>query len=205
MTHGRLTLIKALVILACVLPFALLAARAFGYGSLGANPIQEVLHTLGKTGLNLLLITLAVTPVRRLTGLKWLVALRRALGLAVFAYILLHAVTYVVLDLQLAWSTFFADVAQRPYITVGVAALILLVPLAVTSTNSMQRSLGRRWQKLHRLVYVISILGVVHFFWQVKITTVEPLLYTFFLIVLLGFRAKDWLARASQKPAISKP
>ena len=145
MTQGRLTLIKALVILACVLPFALLAARAFGYGSLGANPIQEVLHTLGKTGLNLLLITLAITPVRRLTGLKWLVALRRALGLAVFAYILLHAVTYVVLDLQLAWSTFFADVAQRPYITVGVAALILLVPLAVTSTNSMQRSLGRRW------------------------------------------------------------
>jgi sulfoxide reductase heme-binding subunit YedZ len=205
MTHGRLTLIKAFVILACVLPFALLAARAFGYGSLGANPIQEVLHTLGKTGLNLLLITLAVTPARRLTGLKWLVALRRALGLAVFAYILLHAVTYVVLDLRLAWSTFFADVAQRPYITVGVAALILLVPLAVTSTNSMQRSLGRRWQKLHRLVYVISILGVVHFFWQVKITTVEPLLYTFFLIVLLGFRAKDWLARASQRPAISKP
>ena len=205
MTHGRLTLIKASVILACVLPLALLAARAFGYGSLGANPIQEVLHTLGKTGLNLLLITLAVTPVRRLTGLKWLVALRRALGLAVFAYILLHAVTYVVLDLQLAWSTFFADVTQRPYITVGVVALILLVPLAVTSTNSMQRHLGRRWQKLHRLVYVIGILGVVHFFWQVKITTVEPLLYTFILIVLLGFRAKDWLTRPSQGTAVNRP
>ena len=113
MTRGRLTLIKALVILASGLPLVLLAARAFGYGNLGANPIQEILHTLGKTGLNLLLITLAITPLRKLTGLKWLTALRRVLGLAVFAYVLLHATTYVALDLQLVWPIFFADVTQR--------------------------------------------------------------------------------------------
>lgn len=204
MTRGRLTLIKALVILSSGLPLVLLAARGFGYGNLGANPIQEILHTLGKTGLNLLLITLAITPLRKLTGLKWLTALRRVLGLAVFAYVLLHATTYVALDLQLVWPIFFADVTQRPYITVGVAALILLVPLAITSTNSMQRKLGKRWQKLHRLIYVISILGIIHFFWQVKITTVEPLIYTFVLIVLLSFRAKDWLSRFFQRTAVNK-
>ena len=205
MTRGQLTLIKAFVILACLLPFALLAARTVGFGSLGANPVQEVLHILGKTGLNLLLITLAVTPLQKLTGLRWLVSLRRALGLAVFGYIVLHAITYVALDLQFAWSTLFVDITQRPYITVGVAALILLVPLAVTSTNAMQRRLGRRWLKLHRLVYVIGILGVVHFFWQVKITTVEPLVYTFILIVLLGYRARKWLARPSRSAAVSRP
>ena len=205
MTRSTLTLVKALVILACVLPFLVLVARIIGFGSLGANPVQEVLHTLGKTGLNLLLITLAITPAQKLTGLRWPAGLRRILGLAVFAYILLHAITYVALDLQFAWSTLFIDVTQRPYITVGVAALILLVPLAVTSTNKMQRRLGRRWAQLHRLVYVIATLGVVHFFWQVKITTLEPLVYTFILIALLGFRAKGWLSRRSHQTAISRP
>ncbi len=205
MTRRSLTLIKAFVALACLVPLVVLVARIAGFGSLGANPVQEVLHTLGKTGLNLLLLTLTITPLRRLTGLNWLVALRRTLGLSVFGYILLHAVTYVVLDQGLAWSSLLVDVTQRPYITVGVTALLLLVPLAVTSTNAMQRRLGKRWVKLHRCIYVIAILGVVHFFWQVKVTTPEPLIYIFILIVLLGFRAKDWLVRQRRSPAVSRP
>ena len=205
MTRRSLALVKALVALACLAPLLILVARIAGFGSLGANPIQEVLHTLGKTGLNLLLLTLAITPLRRLTGLNWLVTLRRTLGLFVFGYILLHAVTYVVLDQGLMWSSLLVDVTQRPYITVGVTALLLLVPLAVTSTNAMQRRLGKRWVKLHRSIYVIAILGVVHFFWQVKVTTPEPLIYTFILIVLLGFRARSWLVRRRRTPAVSRP
>ncbi len=205
MTRRSLTLIKAFVALACFMPLMILAARIAGFGSLGANPIQEVLHTLGKTGLNLLLLTLTITPLRRLTGLNWLVSLRRTLGLSVFGYILLHAVTYVVLDQGLAWSSLLVDVTQRPYITVGATALLLLIPLAVTSTNAMQRRLGKRWVKLHRSVYVIAILGVVHFFWQVKVTTPEPLIYTFILIVLLGYRATSWFVRQRHAPAVSRP
>ena len=205
MTRRSLTLLKALVTLACSIPFLILVARIAGFGSLGANPIQEVLHTLGKTGLNLLLLTLTITPLRRLTGLNWLIALRRTLGLAVFGYILLHAVTYVVLDQSLNWSLLLVDITQRPYITIGVAALLLLIPLAVTSTNAMQRRLGTRWIKLHRCVYIIAILGVVHFFWQVKVTTPEPLIYSFILIVLLGFRVRDWLVRQRRSAALSRP
>ncbi len=205
MTRRSLALVKAFVTLACFLPFLILVARITGLGSLGANPIEEVLHTLGKTGLNLLLLTVAITPLRRLTGLNWLVALRRTLGLSVFGYILLHAVTYVVLDQGLAWSSLLVDITQRPYITLGVTALLLLVPLAVTSTNAMQRRLGKRWVQLHRSVYVIAILGVVHFFWQVKVTTPEPLIYTFILIVLLGLRAMNCLVRQRRAPAVTRP
>lgn len=205
MTRRSLTLLKAFVALACSIPFLILVARIAGFGSLGANPIQEVLHTLGKTGLNLLLLTLTITPLRRLTGLNWLVALRRTLGLSVFGYILLHAVTYVVLDQSLNWSLLLADITQRPYITIGVAALLLLIPLAVTSTNAMQRRLGTRWIKLHRCVYIIAILGVIHFFWQIKVTTPEPLIYSFILIVLLGFRVRDWLVRQRRSAALSRP
>ena len=205
MTRRSLTLLKAFVALACSIPFLILVARIAGFGSLGANPIQEVLHTLGKTGLNLLLLTLTITPLRRLTGLNWLVALRRTLGLSVFGYILLHAVTYVVLDQSLNWSLLLVDITQRPYITIGVAALLLLIPLAVTSTNAMQRRLGTRWIKLHRCVYIIAILGVIHFFWQVKVTTPGPLIYSFILIVLLGFRVRDWLVRQRRSAALSRP
>lgn len=195
MTRRSLALIKALVAIGCVIPFGLLVARAAGFGDLGANPVQEVLHTLGKTGLNLLLITLAITPIRKEIGLNWLVGLRRTLGLAVFGYILLHATTYAVLDQGLAWSSLLVDVTERPYITLGFLGLVLMVPLAVTSTNAMQRRLGRRWSRLHRLVYPISILGVIHFFWQVKIDVSEPVLYATVLALLLGYRALGWFKR----------
>ena len=207
MTRRSLALVKALVILACLLPFALLVARATGYGDLGANPVQMVLHTFGKTGLNLLVLSLAITPIRKQTGMNWLVALRRTLGLAAFGYILLHAVTYAVLDQGLAWRSLLVDVAMRPYITVGFLALVLMIPLAVTSTNAMQRRLGRRWKQLHRLVYLIGILGAVHFFWLVKIDVSEPLLYMAVLALLLGYRVVDWRhrrrLRAARRPSLS--
>ena len=129
----------------------------------------------------------------------------RTLGLSVIGYILLHAATYVDLDQRLAWSSLLVDITQRPYITLGVTALLLLVPLAVTSTNAMQRRLGKRWAKLHRCVYLIAVLGVAHFFWQVKVTTPEPLIYLFILTVLLGFRAKDWLVRQRRSATVSRP
>jgi sulfoxide reductase heme-binding subunit YedZ len=195
MTRRSLAFLKVFVWIACLAPAVLLFLRALNLGSLslGANPIEMLLNTFGKTGLNLLLITLAVTPVRRLTGLNWLVGLRRLLGLFSFFYLVMHFLTYVVLDLGFAWATLYVDIAERPYITVGFTALMLMIPLAVTSTRGWQRRLGRRWQKLHRLVYVIAILGVVHYWWQVKLDVADPAVYAVILAVLLGFRVMHWL------------
>ena len=166
-----LALIKVLLAVACLVPFALLLSRAFGlWGtSLGANPVQEILNVCGKTGLNLIILTLCVTPIRRSTGLNRLVALRRMLGLFSFFYLVLHFLTYALLDLHLDWDTLLVDIGKRPYITVGFTALVLMVPLAVTSTNKMQRRLGRKWVKLHRLIYPIAIMAVIHYWWQTKL------------------------------------
>ena len=181
---------KPLVFTACLLPLAWLACGAFGWlgASLGADPVKELEHECGKTALNLLLLTLAVTPVRELTGQPQLLRLRRMLGLFAFFYVLLHFTIYLVLDLELNFATLGTDIAKRPYITIGFTALLLLIPLAVTSTNAMMRRLGRRWQRLHRLVYVIAVLGVWHFYWQVKRDVREPLIYAGILGVLLGYR-----------------
>jgi sulfoxide reductase heme-binding subunit YedZ len=180
---------KVLLWLGCLAPFAWLVARGAGwFGSLGANPVEEVLNVCGKTALNLLILTLCVTPIRRSTGLNRLIAFRRPLGLFAFFYVALHFSTYAVLDLGLAWETIGADIAERPYITIGFTALVLLIPLAATSTNGMQRRLGRRWAKLHRLIYLIAILAVVHYWWQSKLDISEPLLYALVLGLLLGVR-----------------
>jgi len=181
---------KPLVFAACLVPLAWLTCGAFGWfgASLGADPVKELEHECGKTALNLLLLTLAVTPVRELTGQPQLLRLRRMLGLFAFFYVVLHFTIYVVLDLELNFATLGADIAKRPYITIGFGALLLLVPLAVTSTNGMMRRLGRRWQSLHRLVYLIAILGVWHFYWQVKRDVREPLIYAAILAALLGYR-----------------
>ena len=136
------------------------------------------------------LITLSVTPLRRISGWSVLVRLRRMLGLFAFFYVLMHFLTYVGLDQRFDLAAIIEDIAERPYITVGFTALMLLVPLAATSTHAMMRRLGRRWQKLHRLVYLIAILGVVHFYWQVKLDTLEPLIYAAILAILLGYRLK---------------
>ncbi len=188
-------------------PFAWLVLRALGVDdlSLGADPVQEVLNVCGKTGLNLLLLTLSITPIRRSTGINRLIAFRRLLGLFGFFYVVLHFVTYAVLDLGLAWDHVLEDIAKRPYITVGFTALVLLIPLAATSTNRIQRALGRKWVKLHRLVYVIGVLGVVHFWWQVKRDISEPLLYAFLLTVLLGVRVHHaWTLRNKARSVDSK-
>lgn len=189
-----LALIKVLLACACLVPFGLLVIRAVGLDgmSLGANPVQEILNVCGKTGLNLLMLTLCVTPIRRSTGLNRLVALRRMLGLFSFFYLILHFLTYALLDLHLDWGTLLPDIAKRPYITIGFTAIVLMIPLAVTSTNRMQRRLGRRWIKLHRLIYPIAILAVIHYWWQTKRDISEPLLYAFLLGVLFLARILHW-------------
>jgi sulfoxide reductase heme-binding subunit YedZ len=190
MTKKGMALLKVFIWAGCLTPLLWLVVRAFGIAqtSLGANAVETVLHTLGKTGINILFLTLAVTPARVLTGINALVRTRRLLGLFSFFYIALHFVTYVTLDLQFDWSTLYTDIAERPYITVGMAALLGMIPLAVTSTSKMQRRLGRRWLTLHRTIYPVAVLALVHFLWQVKIDQREPLIYAAILAVLLGFR-----------------
>src|SRR5690349_10677871 len=197
---------KPLVFVAGLAPLVWLTCGAFGWfgASLGADPVKELEHECGKTALNFLLLTLAVTPVRNILGLPQLLRLRRMLGLFAFFYALIHFTIYVVLDLELNWSTLGADIAKRPYITIGFTALLLLVPLAATSTNGMMRRLGRRWTSLHRLVYVIAILGVWHFYWQVKRDVREPLLYAGILALLLLYRVvRAQAARGAARAAAS--
>jgi sulfoxide reductase heme-binding subunit YedZ len=181
---------KPLVFVACATPFVLLLLGAFAlFGrGLGIDPVRTLLHTLGKTALNMLLITLAVTPLRQLLHAPQLIRLRRMLGLFAFFYALLHFVVYAVLDRGLDWANVLEDLVERPYITIGFIALLALLPLAVTSTNGMMRRLGRRWQTLHWLIYPIAVLGVWHFWWQVKKDISEPLLYAGMLGVLLLYR-----------------
>ena len=187
-TFYRLT--KPVVFLFALLPLAILLLRAFelaGFG-LGANPIEELLHELGRWGLKFLLLTLMITPARRLTGWNWLLRYRRMLGLFSFFYILLHFTVYAVLDQGLDMAVIIEDVIKRPYITLGMTGLLLLTSLAITSTKGMMRRLGKRWQKLHRLVYVIAIAGVWHFYWQVKLDALDATVYALILLVLLGSR-----------------
>ena len=194
--------IKAAVFAACLIPVALLAWRGFT-GGLGANPIEYITHSTGWWTLTFLLITLLVTPLRRLTGLNWLLRLRRMLGLFAFFHVCLHFTTYIWLDQFFDWMSIVKDVAKRPFITVGFSAFVLLIPLAATSTNGMVKRLGaRRWQLLHRLVYAIAILGVVHYWWLVKKDITEPVIFALLLAVLLGARLV-WRARrpASVAPA----
>ena len=190
---------KPLVFLLCLLPLAILLASTFSLAglSLGANPIEELLHELGRWGLKFLLLTLTVTPLRRWTGWNWLIGFRRMLGLFAFLYIVLHFTVYAVLDQGLDLAAIIEDVLKRPYITLGMAGLLMLVPLAVTSTKGMMRRLGKRWQKLHRLVYVIAIVGVWHFYWQVKLDTLDPVVYALILAGLLGVRV--YFARVSRR------
>ena len=197
MAAPSIRLLKVVVFGLCLVPLAMLVLAVFGVGglSLGANPIEELIHQLGKWGLKFLLMTLAVTPLRKLTGWNWLIRFRRMLGLFAFVYVLLHFLVYAGLDQRFELTAIIEDIAERPYITIGMSALLLLLPLAVTSTKGMMRRLGKRWQKLHRLVYVIAILGVWHFYWQVKLDTLEALIYVSILAVLLGYRLLDWWRR----------
>ncbi len=191
---------KPLVFVAALLPFGWLVWLG-GSDQLGANPIETITRYTGDWTLRFLFITLAVTPLRNLSGWNWLMRLRRMLGLYAFFYAVLHFATYLVLDQFFAWEHIVDDIAERPYITVGFASFVLLIPLAITSTNAMVRRLGgRRWQRLHRSVYVIAIGGVVHFLWLVKADLREPLIYGAILAVLLGYR----LVKRGFKPFVSR-
>ena len=193
--------IKIFVFLLCLLPFLLLVLAAFGIAglSLGPNPVEALIHQTGLWGLRLLLITLAVTPLQRLSGFNWLVRLRRMLGLFAFFYVLTHFMSYALIDQRLEFGLIVEDIIERPFITLGVLGLLMLLPLALTSTNAMMRRLGRRWKQLHRMIYVIAIVGVWHFWWQVKQDILEPLIYAGILALLLGFRLWDRRRRTGQR------
>jgi sulfoxide reductase heme-binding subunit YedZ len=198
MSRATVITLKAGIWAACLAPLAWLVVRGFEIGgvTLGPNPVEEVLHTLGKTGLNILFITLAVTPARQLTGQNALIRFRRLLGLFSFFYVVLHFLAYALLDLRLAWSTIGTDIAMRPYITIGMLALVLMTALATTSTQAMQRRLRRNWARLHKLIYAIAILGAVHFQWQTKgDAELEPWVYIAILTALLGYRVVRWVMR----------
>jgi sulfoxide reductase heme-binding subunit YedZ len=187
--------LKPVVFVLCLLPLAWLLVRAFGVSgaSLGANPIDELQDRTGEWALRLLLGTLCITPLVVTLRRPWLLAVRRVLGLFAFAYLCLHFLNWFVLDQWLDLRAILADIAKRPYITVGFTAFLMLVPLAITSTAGWMRRLGRRWHKLHRLVYPAAILGCVHYWWQVKADWREPLVYASALALLLGWRL--WRAR----------
>jgi len=186
---------KPLVFLLCLAPVLLVIGDIFGItGQLSANPIEDILDRFGNWAIRLIMITLAVTPLRRLTGWNWLMRFRRMLGLFTFLYALMHFLTWLLLDRGLAadpgfrWAIVIEDLTERPFITLGFTALILLIAMAVTSTSRMRRRMGRKWDKLHYSVYAVGILGVWHYWWQVKKDTSDAWIYAVILAVLLGLR-----------------
>lgn len=185
----RLRVFRAAGWVALAAPLVWLGLR-FRRDHLGANPIEAVILWSGVSTLILLMLTLAVTPVRRLTGWNEVVRVRRFLGLTAFGYLCLHFLSYVGLDQFFALDYILDDIAKRPFITVGFAAFVLLIPLAVTSTKGWIRRLGRRWQRLHQLVYVAVALGVLHYYWKVKADTRWPLTFAAVLLVLLVLRLR---------------
>lgn len=196
-----LTQVKIATFLLALLPLAKLMLDAWQDG-LGANPIETITHRTGYWTLTFLLITLTATPLRQLFGWLWPIRLRRMLGLFAFFYACLHFLTYLVLDQFFDWTSIVEDVVKRPYITVGFSAFVLLIPLAVTSNNAMIRRLGsKNWQRLHRLVYLIGIGGVIHFAWLVKKDLSQPLMFAAMLSILLSIRVLKWSQKIG-RPAV---
>lgn len=194
-------IIKPLWHTACLAPFVWISMRSFDLGGappLGADPIEETQNFMGIWALRLLLVTLAITPLRQLTGQLWLMQLRRMTGLYALFYVSMHLLNYLIPDQGLNWPAIFEDVLKRTFITIGAVALLGLTLLGVTSTRGWQRRLGSKWQKLHWLIYPIAILAVWHFWWQVKQDIREPLVYATVLSVLLGYRVYRWRRRKNQ-------
>ncbi|WP_018412288.1 protein-methionine-sulfoxide reductase heme-binding subunit MsrQ [Methyloversatilis thermotolerans] len=191
----RFTLIWRAVWIACLWPLLDMVLSGMR-DALGANPIEAITRGTGDWTLRLLLLTLAITPLRQLTGLHWLVRLRRMLGLYAFFYGSLHLMTYLWLDQFFDWVAIVDDIIERPFITLGFAAFVLMLPLAVTSTNAMMRSMGgRNWQRLHRAVYLVAVLGVTHYWWLVKKDITEPAIYAGVLGLLFALRLWHALRR----------
>jgi sulfoxide reductase heme-binding subunit YedZ len=195
-----ITFNKFLISVNALVPLALLGADALR-GQLGANPVEFFLRTTGVLTLLFVMITLAVTPLRKLLNWNEAIKYRRMLGLYAFFYVCVHLSTYAIFDRELSLSGTVADVIQRPFIAIGMAAFLAMVPLAITSTNAMVKRLGgKRWQRLHRLVYLVGILGVIHFWMIVKSDIFYPAIFALVLLVLLGYRVAK-----SKKLNLSKP
>lgn len=188
--------VKTVVFLCCLIPLAMLVWDGFN-DALGANPVEKITHRTGDWTLRFLLITLSVTPLRILFGWQVLMRLRRMFGLFAFFYVCLHFSTYLVFDHFFDFTEIIKDIVKRPYITVGFTAFIMLIPLALTSTNKKMKQLGKNWKRLHQLVYVIAVCGILHYLWLVKADLLQPLIHAAILLVLLGVRV--WYQRQSAK------
>jgi sulfoxide reductase heme-binding subunit YedZ len=200
----RVALSKPLLFALCLLPLAWIAWDAV-QGRLGVDPVAQLEHRSGDWTLRLLLATLAVTPLRTLSKWHWLVRYRRMLGLFAFFYASVHFSIYLAIDLGGFWTQVLAEIAKKPYITVGFAAWLAMLPLALTSTRAMQRRLGRNWLRLHRLVYLAGACGVLHYLWLVKsgntLAVSEPMVYLAILLLLLAARVPGWLRRMQPRAA----
>ena len=196
---------KPIVFLLCLAPALLVVGDAFNLtGQLSANPVEDILDRFGNWGLRFIVIALAVTPLRKLTGWNWLARFRRMLGLFAFFYVLMHFLVWLLLDRALAvdpafqWSIVWEDLTDRPFITIGFAALLLLTAMALTSTSGIRRRMKKHWDRLHFSVYAVGILGVWHYWWQVKQDIAEPLIYAVIVGILLGLRLY-WRARRPRR------
>ena len=198
----RVLLLKGLVWLLGLAPAVWLVWRGFT-DRLGANAIEEVLHRLGATSLIALLVALSITPARRLTGWNILAPLRRPIGLFAFFYLTMHFLWYAVIDEGLAFEYIIKDVIERPYILAGFTAWLLLIPLAITSTKGWIRRLKKNWQRLHRLVYVSTGLGLLHFYWQVKADTYWPIVATAVMVVLMVLRIRRRKPRRERERTVA--
>ena len=198
-------ILKPIVFLLALLPALLVVGDAFGItGSLSANPIEDIQDRFGNWGLRFMVIALAVTPLRQLTGIVWVGRFRRMLGLFAFFYVALHFLVWLVLDQQLFWPGILEDIGLRPYVTIGFAAFVILLAMALTSTAGLRRRLGKRWQRLHNGAYLAGILGVWHYWWQVKADIREPLIYAVILTALLGFRLWKRRRKRAGRPGAAK-
>jgi len=206
-TSASLMAAKAVVHALALAPMAYLGWQFWqvwqaGSDALGADPVAEVEHRTGLWALRLLLLTLAITPLRQLTGQPVLLRFRRMLGLYAFFYATVHLAAYLGLDLRGYWTQIFEEIVKRPYITVGFLAWLLLIPLAITSTQGWMRRLKRNWGKLHKAIYAIGVLAVLHFWWLVKSDIREPLLYAAILALLLGWRG--WRALSARRTTTAR-
>lgn len=187
---------KVLVFIACLAPLAWLAIRTLT-GRLGINPVEDLELTTGIWTLRFLVITLAVTPIRRITGWNRVIQYRRMFGLFTFFYVCVHFAIYIGLDQFFAFGSIMKDVAKRPFITMGFTAFVLMIPLAFTSTKGWIRRLGRRWQLLHRLIYISAVCAAIHYLWKVKVMIGSPVYYAIVIALLLGFRVA-WQLRSAK-------
>ena len=181
--------LKPTVFLICLLPLILVLSDLFEIsGTLGANPIENIQDRFGIWGLRFIVILLIISPLKKITGIIWLIQFRRMIGLFAFFYVLMHFLVWLLLEQSLLMPAIIEDVTKRPFITIGFIALLILSILASTSTSNIRRSMGRKWDKLHQSVYLASILGIWHFWWQVKKDITEPLIYAVIIFILLTYR-----------------